>query len=104
MDFFKTIVSPLLAASTAACKVGYSALPISATADVTSLEPVPAEALPSAVFSASPFAANATGAMVSTIITARKADNNLLFMFILLKIIFSGKSGAVSPFLRKICT
>ena len=42
--------------------------------------------------------------MVSTIITARKADNNLLFMFILLKIIFSGKSGAVSPFLRKICT
>ena len=49
-------------------------------------------------------AANATGAMVSTIITARKADNNLLFMFILLRIIFSGKSGAVSPFLRKICT
>ena len=44
------------------------------------------------------------GAMVSTIITARKADNNLLLMFILLKIIFSGKSGAVSPFLRKICT
>ena len=42
--------------------------------------------------------------MVSTIITARKADNNLLFMFILLKIIFYGKSGAVSPFLRKICT
>ena len=27
---------------------------------------------------------NASGAMVSTIITARKADNNLLFMFILL--------------------
>ena len=60
-------------------------LPCRVLAGAASLEPVPSVGSTSS-------AANATGAMVSTIITARKADNNLLFMFILLKIIFPAKA------------